>query len=123
MDFFTDLGIFLFPTLLLLCGLLMWIAGKPQRINWLVGYRMPRAMENQDTWVLGAQGVAFIFTEMTLRNELDKNGSRKRYLKTKWLQCPICNSKIWARIRDDPMLENIPLSCPRYRNEALVDVC
>ena len=120
MDFFNDLGIFLFPTLLILCGLFMWIAGKPQRINWLAGYRMPRATKNQDTWVfanrcfgklsmlsgfvtltfsigvfinfehmyyimpwaMGTQVVAFIltfiFTEIALRKEFDKNGNRKR---------------------------------------------
>ena len=119
MEFFIGLGIFLFPALLLLCGLFMWIAGRPQRINWLAGYRTPRATKNQDTWVfanryfgklsmlsglitltfsigvflhaedmyivpwaLGAQGVAliftFLFTEITLKNEFDKNGNRKR---------------------------------------------
>jgi len=104
------------PIILILAGLLMWIAGKPERINWWAGYRMPRAMKNQETWVfanryfgklsllsgcitltfsigafihkefmswaLGAQGIAliltFVFTEMALRKEFDKNGERRR---------------------------------------------
>ena len=120
MEFFTEWRILLFPALLLLCSLFMWIAGRPKRINWLFGYRMPRATKNQDTWVyanrffgklsmvsgfttlafpvaifiqfehmyyavpwvMGTQGLlfilTFIFTEIALRIEFDKNGNRRQ---------------------------------------------
>ena len=108
--------VFGLPIILILAGLTMWIAGKPERINWWAGYRMPRATKNQETWVfansyfgklsmlsgfitltfsigafihnellywaLSAQGIAIIlswvFTEMALRKEFNKNGERRR---------------------------------------------
>ena len=120
MEFFTRGGVLILPFILLLLGLMMWIAGKPERITWWAGYRTSRAIKNQETWVfanryfgklsmlsgfttlvfsigiiihteymydivawtLGAQGVSFvlsfIFTEMALRKEFDKNGERRR---------------------------------------------
>lgn len=40
----------------------------------------------------------------------------------KWLPCPICDSKTKTKIRDDTMLENFPLFCPRCKNETIVTV-
>ena len=39
------------PVILILGGLLMGIAGKPNSINRWAGYRTPRACKNQETWV------------------------------------------------------------------------
>ena len=104
------------PIIFILLGLFMGIVGKPERINWWAGYRMPRTMKNQETWVfansyfgkllmlsgcitltfsigafiqkellywaLGAQGIAIIlcwvFTEIALRKEFNKNGERRK---------------------------------------------
>ena len=113
-------GVLSFPILMIFFGMLLWVAGRPKNANWWVGYRMPRACINQETWVfansyfgklsmlsglttltfsigvhihleqvyfivpwvLRAQGVSFIlawlFTEMALRKEFDKNGERRK---------------------------------------------
>jgi uncharacterized membrane protein len=43
--------VLLLPVVLFLAGLMMWIAGKPEKINWWAGYRTSRATKNQETWV------------------------------------------------------------------------
>lgn len=42
--------------------------------------------------------------------------------KTKWLLCPVCKSKTRVRIRDDTILENFPLYCPKCKNETLINM-
>ena len=44
-------AVFMFPIIFTLCGLIMWIAGRPQKYKWWAGYRTPRATKNQETWV------------------------------------------------------------------------
>ena len=36
--------------------------------------------------------------------------------KTEWILCPICNSKTRNKIRDDTVLKNYPLYCPKCVN-------
>lgn len=40
----------------------------------------------------------------------------------KWIYCPICGSKTRNRIREDTVLKNYPLYCPKCKQEALIDV-
>ncbi len=42
--------------------------------------------------------------------------------KTKWVFCPICSSKTRNRIREDTVLKNYPLYCPKCRQETLIEV-
>ncbi len=42
--------------------------------------------------------------------------------KTNWLICPICERKTRERIRDDTILVNFPLYCPKCKQETLIDV-
>jgi len=42
--------------------------------------------------------------------------------KTKWIICPICKSKTRVKIREDTVLENFPLFCPKCKQEKLVNV-
>ena len=42
--------------------------------------------------------------------------------KQKWVTCPICNNKTRVKIRDDTILENFPLFCPKCKQETLIDV-
>ncbi len=40
----------------------------------------------------------------------------------KWILCPACNSKTRIKIRDDTVLENFPLYCPKCRQKMLINV-
>lgn len=39
-----------------------------------------------------------------------------------WILCPACNNKTRIRIRDDTILENFPLFCPKCKQETLINV-
>lgn len=39
-----------------------------------------------------------------------------------WILCPICGNKTRIRIRDDTVLENFPLFCPKCKKETLINV-
>ena len=41
--------------------------------------------------------------------------------RTEWLLCPLCNSKTRDRIREDTILANYPLYCPKCKRETLVE--
>lgn len=40
----------------------------------------------------------------------------------KWLLCPICRSKTRLKLREDTILENFPLYCPKCKQETLISV-
>jgi len=40
----------------------------------------------------------------------------------KWLLCPICDNKTRNKIREDTVLENFPLFCPKCKKKTLVNV-
>ena len=42
--------------------------------------------------------------------------------KTKWVACPVCKSKTRVKVREDTVLENFPLFCPKCKQESLVNV-
>jgi len=39
-----------------------------------------------------------------------------------WVRCPICGSKTRIRIREDTVLKNFPLYCPKCKQESLIEV-
>lgn len=39
---------------------------------------------------------------------------------TEWLLCPICGKKTRNKVRDDTILINYPLYCPKCRHEILI---
>ena len=39
----------------------------------------------------------------------------------KWLLCPICQNKTRVKIRDDSVLINFPLYCPKCKKQSLID--
>ena len=41
---------------------------------------------------------------------------------TKWIYCPICKNKTRDRIREDTVLKNYPLYCPKCKQESLIEV-
>jgi uncharacterized protein YbaR (Trm112 family) len=42
--------------------------------------------------------------------------------KTEWIICPVCRNKTRVKIREDTVLENFPLFCPKCKQESLVSV-
>ncbi len=40
--------------------------------------------------------------------------------KTKWILCPLCGSKTRNKIREDTILKNYPLYCPKCKQEVLI---
>ena len=40
----------------------------------------------------------------------------------KWILCPACGGKTRNRIREDTLLLNYPLYCPKCKQETLVNV-
>lgn len=41
-------------------------------------------------------------------------------IKSDWVHCPICGSKTRDRIREDTVLKNYPLYCPKCKQETLI---
>lgn len=42
--------------------------------------------------------------------------------KEKWVLCPICNNKTRIKVRPDTVLENVPLYCPKCKQETIINV-
>ena len=40
----------------------------------------------------------------------------------KWIRCPVCGNKTRDRIREDTVLKNYPLYCPKCKQETLIKV-
>lgn len=40
----------------------------------------------------------------------------------KWLLCPVCRNKTRLKLREDTILENFPLYCPKCKQEILIRV-
>lgn len=41
---------------------------------------------------------------------------------TEWVACPECKNKTRIKIRNDTVLENFPLFCPKCKKESLVNI-
>ncbi|MBM6827007.1 cysteine-rich KTR domain-containing protein [Lacrimispora saccharolytica] len=39
-----------------------------------------------------------------------------------WILCPVCGSKTRLQIREDTILRNFPLYCPKCKQETLIDI-
>ena len=39
-----------------------------------------------------------------------------------WLLCPICGNKTRDKIREETILKNYPLYCPKCKQETLIEV-
>lgn len=42
-------------------------------------------------------------------------------MEQKWILCPICGNKTRDRIKQDTILRNYPLYCPKCKHESLID--
>ena len=41
---------------------------------------------------------------------------------SQWLLCPVCHGETRVKIREDTVLHNFPLFCPKCKNEKLIDM-
>ncbi len=41
-------------------------------------------------------------------------------METEWVYCPVCGNKTRDRIREDTVLINYPLYCPKCKRESLI---
>lgn len=41
--------------------------------------------------------------------------------KIEWVYCPICGNKTRNKIREDTILKNYPLYCPKCKQETLIE--
>jgi Zn finger protein HypA/HybF involved in hydrogenase expression len=39
-----------------------------------------------------------------------------------WLLCPVCSNKTRLKIRENTVLQNFPLFCPKCKQETLINV-
>lgn len=42
-------------------------------------------------------------------------------VKTQWILCPVCGNKTRDRLREDTVLKNYPLYCPKCKQETLIN--
>lgn len=42
--------------------------------------------------------------------------------KNEWVLCPICGCKTRLKINEDTVIENLPLFCPKCKNETIINV-
>ncbi len=41
---------------------------------------------------------------------------------SEWILCPVCGNKTSVKIREDKVLKNYPLYCPKCKRETLIEV-
>jgi len=41
---------------------------------------------------------------------------------TEFINCPTCGSKTRSKVREDTILKNYPLYCPKCKQETLIEV-
>ena len=46
---------------------------------------------------------------------------RESSMKTEWIRCPVCGNKTRDRMREDTVLKNFPLYCPKCKQETLIE--
>ena len=39
-----------------------------------------------------------------------------------WVMCPICQNKTRLKIREDTLMKNFPLYCPKCKQETLINI-
>ncbi|MEG0900449.1 MAG: cysteine-rich KTR domain-containing protein [Oscillospiraceae bacterium] len=43
-------------------------------------------------------------------------------IRSEWIFCPVCGNKTRDRIREDTILINYPLYCPKCKQESIINV-
>ncbi len=43
-------------------------------------------------------------------------------INSRWIRCPVCNSKTRTKVYADTVMFNFPLYCPKCKRETKIDV-
>ena len=43
-------------------------------------------------------------------------------VKTEWVKCPVCGNKTRNKVREDTVLKQFPLFCPKCKKETLIEI-
>ena len=43
-------------------------------------------------------------------------------VRTEWVKCPVCGNKTRNKVREDTVLKQFPLFCPKCKNETLIEI-
>lgn len=43
-------------------------------------------------------------------------------MEIEWIKCPICGKKTRDKIREDTIIKNFPVFCPKCKREILINV-
>ncbi len=43
-------------------------------------------------------------------------------MEIEWIKCPICGKKTRDKIREDTIIKNFPVFCPKCKQEILINV-
>ena len=43
-------------------------------------------------------------------------------IEIRWIRCPFCGNKTRDKIREDTVLKNYPLYCPKCKQETLIEI-
>ena len=43
-------------------------------------------------------------------------------VRTEWVKCPVCGNKTRNQVREDTVLKQFPLFCPKCKNETLIEM-
>lgn len=46
---------------------------------------------------------------------------KDKTMNTEWILCPVCGNKTRDRLREDTVLINYPLYCPKCKQETLIE--
>lgn len=46
----------------------------------------------------------------------------KTEMEIKWVICPVCHNKTRAKVREDTVIKNFLLYCPKCRQENLINI-
>ena len=68
--------------------------------------------------------IAVLMKNLSLARRADEEqiASKSRKADTFWIRCPICQEKTRTKVREETVLINFPLYCPKCRKEVLVNV-
>ena len=70
--------------------------------------------------VVPLSAVGAVCIVLLVKNKKNGNADMKR--NTEWIRCPVCGNKTRDRIREDTVLKNYPLYCPKCKQETLIKV-
>ena len=55
------------------------------------------------------------------KRKKQNTGEDEKIMTQKWILCPVCGSKTRDRLREDTVLINYPLYCPKCKQETLIN--